>query len=371
MSRLSRINTIWRKELIDTLRDRRTLIAMILVPIVLYPAMILGSLQGFELQVSRLRQEEYRVGVMSESVRSWLRHMIDTDPARQPGAQPEMSAEELAKKGKEGELAGDEEDATRDESPTDAARESVRATPPEYRIEIVSDPELLAKQVLEGELHAGVVLGGPPPSAAGDASAPITLLLDQTEIRSQMAVAGLGGVFERADSELLRQRLRRENLADTFVRPIDVVQETVATPEKVGGSILGQIVPLILIIMTITGAIYPAIDLTAGERERGTLETLMVAPVPTVDLIAGKFVVVALIGMLSAGLKPVVDRRDDLPGRAGADSYAAERGGDSAQGAAVGAGGAGSARNHVSVRFCLPCAALRAASRRLRTTSCR
>lgn len=86
MTRLSRITTIWRKELRDTLRDRRTLIAMILVPMVLYPTMILGSLQGFELQISRLQQEEYRVGVQSEEVRAWLRQLIDSHPARLPGA---------------------------------------------------------------------------------------------------------------------------------------------------------------------------------------------------------------------------------------------------------------------------------------------
>ena len=49
MNRLTRINTIWRKELIDTLRDRRTLVAMVVVPMVMYPAMMLGSVQGFEL----------------------------------------------------------------------------------------------------------------------------------------------------------------------------------------------------------------------------------------------------------------------------------------------------------------------------------
>ena len=58
MNRFSRISTIWRKELVDTLRDRRTLIAMIFVPLILYPAMMLGSLQGFELQITRLKQQE-------------------------------------------------------------------------------------------------------------------------------------------------------------------------------------------------------------------------------------------------------------------------------------------------------------------------
>ncbi len=300
MSRLARINTIWRKELIDTLRDRRTLIAMVLVPMVLYPAMILGSLQGFELQVSRLKREIYRVGVTDEAARHWLQQVIDTDPVRRPGAAG-LSAEELIEKDVRGELPAESQPAApTDRSPTETARSDVREHPPEYEIEVVPDARMLAEWVLTGRLHVGFLVAGPLPTARDTATASITLLTDPTEIRSQMAVAGLDGILERAGRDLVQQRLARLELAPGLVRPLELRQETVATPEKVGGSILGQIVPLILIIMTITGAIYPAIDLTAGERERGTLETLMAAPVPTVDLIAGKFVVVALIGMLSA-----------------------------------------------------------------------
>lgn len=304
MNRFSRINTIWRKELVDTLRDRRTLIAMILVPIVLYPAMILGSLQGFEYQISRLQQEQYRVGVVSEQVREWLRHVLDTDPVRQPGAEPNMPAETLVEQAEAGELAQDESGDTPlpEDSPGEVARAGVRRSPPAYAIVVVPDPNEMVRQVLVGRLHAGLLLADQLPTAEGSSTASVTVLMDQTEIRSQMATTGLEGVFGRAAHVMLAQRLERVDLETPFIIPIELRQETVATPERVGGSILGQIVPLILIVMTLTGAIYPAIDLTAGERERGTLETLMVAPVPTVDLIAGKFVVVALIGMLSAAL---------------------------------------------------------------------
>jgi sodium transport system permease protein len=58
---------------------------------------------------------------------------------------------------------------------------------------------------------------------------------------------------------------------------------------------------MILILMTITGAVYPAIDLTAGERERGTLETLMAAPVPRLELLAAKYVAVLTVALLTAG----------------------------------------------------------------------
>src|SRR5207244_6870445 len=63
---------------------------------------------------------------------------------------------------------------------------------------------------------------------------------------------------------------------------------------------LAALIPLILVLMTITGAVYPAIDLTAGERERGTLETLVAAPVPRLGLLFAKYVAVITVSFLTA-----------------------------------------------------------------------
>jgi ABC-2 type transport system permease protein/sodium transport system permease protein len=65
-------------------------------------------------------------------------------------------------------------------------------------------------------------------------------------------------------------------------------------------ALLAGLVPLILILMTITGAVYPAIDVTAGERERGTLEILAAAPVPRLDVLFAKYVAVFAVAMLTA-----------------------------------------------------------------------
>ncbi|MBK9127402.1 MAG: CPBP family intramembrane metalloprotease [Phycisphaerales bacterium] len=312
MTRLHRVNTIWRKELTDTLRDRRTLIAMVLVPMALYPAMILGSLQGFELQIARLKREQYRVlvatepgphgpAVSTQEAALWLRTAIDTDPTRRPGAET-LPAEVLVEKAARGELPAETQPADAARSAEERAREDVRRQPPKYEVEAARDAAEIIAAIQFGQAHAGVLVRGPLPSAADDGASVVVVLTDQTDIRSQIAASGLESILERLGKSLLRQRLKRQALSEAYITPLVVSEQATATPEKVGGSILGQIVPLILIVMTITGAVYPAIDLTAGERERGTLETLMVAPVPTVDLIAGKFVVVALIGMLSAAL---------------------------------------------------------------------
>ncbi len=63
---------------------------------------------------------------------------------------------------------------------------------------------------------------------------------------------------------------------------------------------LATLIPLILILMTITGAVYPAIDLTAGERERGTLEILIAAPVPRMGLLLAKYTAVVVVSLLTA-----------------------------------------------------------------------
>lgn len=299
MNRFWRINTIWRKELIDTLRDRRTVIAMVLVPLVLYPALMIGSLQALEVQVSYLVRERYDVAVENEDAQRWLRRVLDTDAARHaaPGG---FTAEDLVQKAEERPTSQPKE-TLRDErrKGANAARVGVRTHPPEYRIFVEPDA---SAAVRSRRVHAGLRLEGPIPAANAAESLPVTVLYDQSEIRSEIAATGVQGVLERYKSDLLQRRLSQHQLTPDFIEPLRIGEQNLASPQQMAGSALGQVVPLILIIMTLTGAIYPAIDLTAGERERGTLETLMVAPVPTIDLITGKFIVVTMIAMLSAVL---------------------------------------------------------------------
>ncbi|EMI52994.1 sodium extrusion ABC transporter,permease protein [Rhodopirellula sallentina SM41] len=70
--------------------------------------------------------------------------------------------------------------------------------------------------------------------------------------------------------------------------------------ERSESNVLASIIPLVLVLMTITGAVYPAIDLTAGERERGTMEALMASPVPRWWLLLAKYVAVVSVALLTA-----------------------------------------------------------------------
>jgi len=263
------VSIIFRKELVDILRDRRTLIAMVVVPILLYPVLMLGSIQAAQFQSGRLQQEKVLVAVPSEDFGHLLRNLLG--PAMpQPLPAPAT-------------VLADEEE------------------PANFEIQVCPDPEAAVRA---GAVHVGVVpAGGRADWTRWEVECPFALLYDSAEVRSEMGRVRLERLLERRRSEARAARLEtlppaiRELLVP---QPIPV--ENVASPEKVGGSLLGHVLPLILALMTITGAVYPAIDLTAGERERGTLETLMVAPVPVIDLIAGKFLVVAAVSMIAATL---------------------------------------------------------------------
>ncbi|RMF86093.1 MAG: CPBP family intramembrane metalloprotease [Planctomycetota bacterium] len=300
MSRFSRINTIWRKELVDTLRDRRTLVAMVLVPMVLYPMLILGSLQALEVQVSYLVADKYTLAVSSDDAARWLRRVIDSDPARRIEDRQGAAAEEIAERAADAPVTppdSTDAGASLHRGGADTAKQGVREHPPAYEIIVVDD---VSRAVFDGQAQVGVAMEGPPPAPDSMLSTPVTIYYDESDIRSEIAASGIEGVLTRVNERMLLARLSRKQIAPEYLHPIVVRQHNVADAQRMTGSVLGQVLPLILIVMTFTGAIYPAIDLTAGERERGTLETLMVAPVPTVDLIAGKFVVVTLVGLLSA-----------------------------------------------------------------------
>jgi len=73
--------------------------------------------------------------------------------------------------------------------------------------------------------------------------------------------------------------------------PLFALQDrSVAPRARVGGYVLSKLLPLIVVVMIMLGAFYPAIDITAGERERGTLETILSAPVSRFDLMTGKVI---------------------------------------------------------------------------------
>jgi sodium transport system permease protein len=242
------IITVYLKELKDSLRDRRTLISVIVIPTIIMPALTFG------------------VGKIAAGIFSKAR-----------GETPSVM------------IIGGED------SP-----EIVSQLKQSKKIRIVDQTPDWKQQISDKKVRAAVQIpAGFEANLKGGEGEPVVIYNYDGELKSGFAVSELENFFRGLREQTVTARLAARSLPATLIKPFEVRRENVAPPEKVGGNLLGGIVPYIIIILCFTGAMYPAMDLTAGEKERGTMETLLCSPVARIDLVLGKFLMV-LTGSLAA-----------------------------------------------------------------------
>jgi len=242
------VGTIYLKELRDLLRDRRTLVSTIVIPTFVMPVLMLVVVKATTAIISRARQEVPRVMV------------IGGDDS--PGIRAE-----LEKAGK-------------------------------FRLERASGD--WRSLISNKRVRAAVEIPPGFERALAAGSAPAIALYDyQGELNSGLAAEQLRNFFTGLRSRATAKLLADRGLPASIARPFEVTQTNVAPPEKVGGNLMGGFVPYFLIFLCFTGALYPAMDLTAGEKERGTMETLLCCPASRTSIVLGKFLMV-LTGSLAA-----------------------------------------------------------------------
>lgn len=122
---------------------------------------------------------------------------------------------------------------------------------------------------------------------------------------SKLAGRRVGGILNRWQVRLRGVRFARMGLPDRFDEPVEVVDPQEARPlvdktiDQVRDTLV-SVIPFLMIMWTLAGALHPAVDLTAGEKERGTMETLLITPAYRSEIVAGKFLAVTFFAYLSA-----------------------------------------------------------------------
>ncbi|HVV17633.1 MAG TPA: ABC transporter permease subunit/CPBP intramembrane protease [Polyangia bacterium] len=109
----------------------------------------------------------------------------------------------------------------------------------------------------------------------------------------------------REESSAARDRVQRAleaRAGPACAAAFAVTTSGIAPQAQVSGYLLSKILPLVVVVMVMLGAFHPAIDITAGERERGTLETTLSAPIDRAALMAGKVLAVAALASLTGFL---------------------------------------------------------------------
>jgi ABC-2 type transport system permease protein/sodium transport system permease protein len=264
-----RLTRLARKEISEILRDRRTVITLVLMPVLLYPVLSLAFRQYF--LAAKVDKADEDIGGPAYTVA-----FADADSFH--GLASLMRF-------------------------TDAVlRQKKAQRPPHETPVLVSLPADDIDQMLrENKAQLGVRLKKVRKfEPSGDLRWDYELVYLENSAPSRDALHFVEERMALANSVSLLTRLNAPGVAER-VNAVTIRTEALkASDEGPEFSYLAALVPLILILMTITGAVYPAIDLTAGERERGTLEILCAAPVPRVGLLFSKYVAVVVVAVLTA-----------------------------------------------------------------------
>ncbi len=292
--RLERILTIVGKELVETLRDRRTLLMMIGLPVLVYPLLMMGLARLQESQEAATEARRSVVATWGDTapaldaalraeaarldVRPWLEAPDDLRRAFDDGsARPAAAA------------------------PGEAAAGSERRNGP-VLYERENAVMAAARALLTSRRADAVIVTWPGFQQALDAQdqAPVTLYFDSVRDDSRAARERVETVVAGYRASLLATRLRAKDLPPGFAEAVDLLRRDVAPAARRAGYLMGSLLPFILVSLSLFGGFYAAIDLTAGEKERGTMQTLMVAPLRSSEIVAGKFLAVWVVGLTAA-----------------------------------------------------------------------
>ena len=107
-------------------------------------------------------------------------------------------------------------------------------------------------------------------------------------------------IIDSYENDERSERLSSLNLDEEFINPIDIIEEDLTTEKEAAGSFFGGILAFFFVMYVITGSMYPAIDLGAGEKERGTMETLISTNISSLEIIIGKMFSVTASAVLTA-----------------------------------------------------------------------
>jgi sodium transport system permease protein len=237
---------VFRKELIDALRDRRTLLVVLLSSVAIGPILLI-ALSALVAGIEQ-RAEERTVVVQGIEHAPTLRNYLERQTYR------------------------------------------ISAAPVDYEKQLLSrrlgDPVLVIGEAFESELARGE-----PPL--------VEIVSSSANQRAGQSVNRLARLLRGFSSERAMLRLTWRGVAPALLEVVDVQERDLANPQSRAAQFTGML-PFFILMAVLYGALNAALDTTAGERERGSLEPLLMNPASRRSLVLGKWGAVAAVGMLIA-----------------------------------------------------------------------
>jgi sodium transport system permease protein len=268
--------TLYLHELRSAMRERSVVIYSLLIPAVLYPALVWLAWSGASLVLGQTSDMNARVALVGV-------------PAAHAALRGELDAEkgiDVVDPGPAGEPVGAE--ALRAGS-VDAILEWSELTGAGTGADTGTD----AGPRTDTGADAGAGTG------AGHFTA--TVVYDGSKERSEAAATRLTEAVRAYRDRWLSYEGKRRGISPASWATVKLTSKSVASGREMGAFLLKLVIPMLLLVMTSIGCFYPAVDATAGERERSTWETLMTVGASRTSIVLAKYLYVATFGA-AAGL---------------------------------------------------------------------
>ncbi len=243
------ISIVYKKELKDMFRDKKTLIAAILIPLLLYP-LIFGFMgKGTKNNMESVKND-MKIAVVDKG-NSKLGKFIKSQKSLKI-----QQSTDIFKDVQEGKLL--------------------------LGIEI---PENFDKNLMEDKKNN------------------INIITDNTSQKSSIAMGEMNKLIQNYSSAIVTERLKSKNIDPSILTPVETVVKSAEKGKEDNGlakMMLSLLLPMMLIIFSASGPIASATDLGAGEKERGTLEPLLTTQASRMSLLWGKFLAITTMGLITS-----------------------------------------------------------------------
>ncbi|WP_052220808.1 ABC transporter permease [Clostridium homopropionicum] len=243
---MSKASLVFKKELRDLFRDRKTLLVSILIPLIIMPLIffVIGkSASSNEKKV----EENFKIAITGGVNSEFVGFVKKID-----------------------------------------------------KVQII-DSKNPEEDVKEGKLLLALEVPDNIDSLIKDEKdAPIKIIYDNSSQQSSMAQSRVENYIQEFSKQIVATRLEARGIKTSILNPVQISYKTTTKQEdSMGKVIIAMILPLFLVIYSVTGPMGPAIDLGAGEKERGTLEPLLTTQAGRMSLLWGKFAAISVIGLIT------------------------------------------------------------------------
>lgn len=241
---------IFKKELKDILRDRRSVIMMIVMPLLLFPVLI-SAITGIQSHFEKKAEEKIlNVAFVGNGNASRLEKMLSDDE----------------------------------------------------KINLLTDisENEIKEHIQSDSLSLGVIVDVDFDASYESMEKGNITMYYKTSDDLQYPKEKVSDIIDDFKKILVGKRFQSLNLDVEIINPINITEIDIASDKEKFGKLVGGFIPYIFVIFAFMGVMFPALDLAAGEKERGTLETLLSSPASRLEILAGKFSLVSLFGILTA-----------------------------------------------------------------------